>query len=103
MQGGSTLTQQYVKLALIDKAVADNDKEALAAAYDRTFSRKLLELRYAIALEDKMSKDDILERYLNLLLRCWRLWRRGGRSSLLRHHGEGSDAGSGGHARWPGP
>ncbi len=65
-QGGSTLTQQYVKLALIDKAVADNDKEALAAAYDRTFSRKLLELRYAIALEDKMSKDDILERYLNL-------------------------------------
>ena len=66
MQGGSTLTQQYVKLALIDKAVADNDKEALAAAYDRTFSRKLLELRYAIALEDKMSKDDILERYLNL-------------------------------------
>ena len=66
MQGGSTLTQQYVKLALIDKAVADNDKEALAAANDRTFSRKLLELRYAIALEDKLSKDDILERYLNL-------------------------------------
>lgn len=66
MQGGSTLTQQYVKLALIDKALADNDKEALAAAYDRTFSRKLLELRYAIALEDKLSKDEILERYLNL-------------------------------------
>lgn len=66
MQGGSTLTQQYVKLALIDKAVADNDKEALAAAYDRTFSRKLLELRYAIALEERLSKDDILERYLNL-------------------------------------
>ena len=65
-QGGSTLTQQYVKLALIDKAVADNDKEALAAARERTFSRKLLELRYAIALEDKLTKDEILERYLNL-------------------------------------
>lgn len=65
-QGGSTLTQQYVKLALIDKAVADNDKEALAAANDRTFSRKLLELRYAIALEERLSKDDILERYMNL-------------------------------------
>lgn len=65
-QGGSTLTQQYVKLALIDKAVADNDKEALAAAYERTYSRKILELRYAIALEDKLSKDEILERYLNL-------------------------------------
>lgn len=66
LQGGSTLTQQYIKLALIDKAIADNDKEALAAAYERTFARKLLELRYAIALEDKLSKDEILERYLNL-------------------------------------
>ena len=65
-QGGSTLTQQYVKLALIDKAVNDNDKDALAAAYDRNFSRKLLELRYAIALEERLSKDEILERYLNL-------------------------------------
>lgn len=66
VQGGSTLSQQYVKLALLDKAVADNDEEAKAAAYDRTFSRKLLELRYAIALEEKLSKDEILERYLNL-------------------------------------
>lgn len=66
MQGGSTLTQQYVKLALLDKAVADNDAEAKAAAYDRTFARKLLELRYAIALEERLSKDEILERYLNL-------------------------------------
>ena len=66
MQGGSTLTQQYVKLALLDKAVADNDAEGIAAAYDRTFARKLLELRYAIALEEKLSKDEILERYLNL-------------------------------------
>lgn len=47
-----------VGLAPHQPAVADNDKEALAAAYDHTFSRKLLELRYAIALEDKMSKDD---------------------------------------------
>lgn len=65
-QGGSTLSQQYVKLALIDKALSDNDEAALAAAYERTFARKLLELRYAIALEEKLSKDDILERYLNL-------------------------------------
>ncbi len=55
-QGGSTLTQQYVKLALIDKAVADNDKEGIAAAYDRTFARKLLELRYAIALEERSAR-----------------------------------------------
>ncbi|MFV0452634.1 MAG: transglycosylase domain-containing protein [Propioniciclava sp.] len=67
IQGGSTLTQQYIKLALLDKALADNDKEAEAAAYDRTFARKLLELRYAMALEERLSKDQILERYLNLV------------------------------------
>lgn len=65
-QGGSTLTQQYVKLALMDKAVADNDPTALAEARDRTVARKVLELRYAIALEQKLTKDEILERYLNL-------------------------------------
>lgn len=65
-QGGSTLTQQYVKLVLLDKAVKDDDKEGIAAAQNRTFSRKVLELRYAIALEEKISKNDILERYLNL-------------------------------------
>lgn len=65
-QGGSTLTQQYVKLALIDKALSDGDQEALNQAYDRTVARKILELRYALALEQKLSKDDILERYLNL-------------------------------------
>ncbi len=65
-QGGSSLTQQYVKLVLLDKAVKDDDKEGIAAAQNRTFSRKMLELRYAIALEQKLSKDQILERYLNL-------------------------------------
>lgn len=65
-QGGSTLTQQYVKLVLLDKAVKEEDKEAIAAAQNRTFARKILELRYAIALEQKLSKSEILERYLNL-------------------------------------
>lgn len=66
-QGGSTLTQQYIKIALLDKAISENDTEAKAAAYDRTFARKFLELRYAIALEERLSKDEILERYLNLV------------------------------------
>ena len=65
-QGGSTLTQQYVKLVLLDKAVKDDDKEGIAAAQNRTISRKVLELRYAIALEQKLTKEQILERYLNL-------------------------------------
>ena len=46
-QGGSTLTQQYVKLALLYDAAARNDVAAVEAANSRTISRKLLELRYA--------------------------------------------------------
>lgn len=65
-QGGSTLTQQYVKLALLYDAAARNDTEAVAAANNRTVSRKILELRYAVALEKQLTKDQILERYLNM-------------------------------------
>src|SRR5258708_8553757 len=32
-----------------------------------TFSRKITELKYAIAVEQTLSKDQILERYLNLV------------------------------------
>lgn len=64
-QGGSTLTQQYVKLVLLDKAISSNDPEQIRAAQARTVARKVLELRYAIALEQRLTKDEILERYLN--------------------------------------
>ncbi|MGO1973508.1 MAG: transglycosylase domain-containing protein [Propionibacteriaceae bacterium] len=65
-QGGSSLTQQYVKMVQIEKAYADGDEEGVAAAQETTYARKVQELRYAIALEDKLSKDEILERYLNI-------------------------------------
>ena len=65
-QGGSTLTQQYVKLALLYDAAARNDVKAIEAANSRTVSRKILELRYAISLEKTLTKDQILERYLNI-------------------------------------
>nr|NLI49525.1 penicillin-binding protein [Propionibacterium sp.] len=65
-QGGSTLTQQYAKLALLYDAAARNDVEGVEAAYNRTVSRKVLELRYAVALEKQLTKDQILERYLNI-------------------------------------
>lgn len=65
-QGGSTLTQQYVKLALLYDAAARNDTAAIEAANSRTISRKILELRYAVALEKQLTKDQILERYLNI-------------------------------------
>lgn len=52
-QGGSTITQQYVKNVYL------ND--------DRTLMRKLREAALAVKLERTLSKDEILERYLNTI------------------------------------
>jgi penicillin-binding protein 1A len=49
-QGGSTITQQLAKIAVGD---------------DVTFERKFEELMYAIGLEHRYSKEQLLERYLN--------------------------------------
>lgn len=65
-QGGSTLTQQYVKQVRIEAAAARGDKAAVNEAQEQTLSRKLQELRYAVAMEKKFSKEQILERYLNI-------------------------------------
>ena len=52
VQGGSTITQQYVKNTFFRKP-------------GRTFKRKLRELRLSIEVERTFSKREILERYLN--------------------------------------
>ncbi|CAA9327337.1 MAG: Multimodular transpeptidase-transglycosylase [uncultured Frankineae bacterium] len=62
-EGGSTLTQQYVKNALLAAATSDQQRQA---AREVTLERKLREARYAMALERRISKDEILERYLNI-------------------------------------
>jgi membrane peptidoglycan carboxypeptidase len=62
-QGGSTLTQQYVKNALLQAA---STKAGQRAARELTLDRKLKEARYALAIEKELSKDEILERYLNI-------------------------------------
>jgi membrane peptidoglycan carboxypeptidase len=64
VQGGSSITQQLVKLTLIERA--DGDRDLIRAAQEDTYARKINELRYAIALEKKYSKNWILERYLNV-------------------------------------
>lgn len=64
--GGSTITQQYVKNALIEEGRIANDDEMIDAATERSISRKLNEARYAIAVENKMTKDEILTAYLNV-------------------------------------
>ncbi|MBB6627660.1 transglycosylase domain-containing protein [Nocardioides sp. KIGAM211] len=62
-QGGSSITQQMVKLTLLSQA---DTKAERKAATDDTYARKIKELRYAIAFEENHSKDWILERYLNI-------------------------------------
>jgi membrane peptidoglycan carboxypeptidase len=62
-QGGSSITQQYVKMSLIEKA---RTPEEVKAATAETYQRKVAELRYAVAVEKEFSKDEILEKYLNL-------------------------------------
>jgi len=65
-QGGSTITQQYVKMVQIEEAKKAADQAAVEAAQDSTYGRKIRELRYAISVEQSLSKDEILERYLNI-------------------------------------
>jgi membrane peptidoglycan carboxypeptidase len=62
VQGGSTLTQQYVKNALI--LTAPNTQTAEQATSE-TLNRKIKELRLAIGVEQKLTKHQILAGYLN--------------------------------------
>ena len=68
--GGSTLTQQYVKLTLLDTALKNKDTEAAQAATTQKglagVTRKLQELKYSIQLEKEQTKDQILQGYLNI-------------------------------------
>ena len=65
-QGASTLTQQYVKMSLISAAQARGDSDGVQKAQENTITRKIQELRYAIALEQQLTKDHIHERYLHI-------------------------------------
>ncbi|HEX2850595.1 MAG TPA: transglycosylase domain-containing protein [Acidimicrobiales bacterium] len=53
LQGGSTITQQYVKNVYVGN--------------ERTLWRKLREASLAVQLERRYTKDQILERYLNIV------------------------------------
>ncbi len=70
-QGASTITQQYVKQTRVYSALKDEDNKAAEAAQARGgipgIVRKLQEAKYSIALEEKLSKKQILEGYLNLI------------------------------------
>ncbi len=63
-QGASTLTQQYVKNVFVDEA--GDDPQKVAEAQRQTIGRKVQELKYAIKVEETLSKDQILTNYLNI-------------------------------------
>ncbi|WP_435299259.1 transglycosylase domain-containing protein [Timonella sp. A28] len=65
-QGGSTLTQQYVKNVLIHKAARAGDYAGVEAARAGELDRKLREAKLAINVEKTLSKEEILANYLNI-------------------------------------
>jgi membrane peptidoglycan carboxypeptidase len=66
-QGASTLTQQYVKITLQENALRNDDAKGARAATAKSYIRKVQELKYAVTLEKNLTKDQILQGYLNLV------------------------------------
>ncbi|WP_204035772.1 penicillin-binding protein [Micromonospora qiuiae] len=62
-QGASTLTMQFVRMSIAYSATHPAD---VIAATEDTSARKLREMRYALQVDKEMSKNEILEAYLNL-------------------------------------
>lgn len=63
-QGASTLTQQLVKNYLL--YTADDEAEA-GAATEQTYLRKMREMTLASEVDKKLTKEEIVTRYLNLV------------------------------------
>lgn len=68
--GSSTLTMQLVKLINVQEALDEPTEAERDAAYDKatdpSFDRKLKEMKLAIGLEKRYTKNEILNAYLNI-------------------------------------
>jgi membrane peptidoglycan carboxypeptidase len=62
-QGASTLTMQYVRNVQRDSA---ETPQQVTEATEQTNMRKLKEMRLAVEVEKTLTKEEILERYLNV-------------------------------------
>lgn len=65
-QGASTLTQQYVNNLLID-AAEQAGTEASTLGANKDYLDKIKEMKLAISMEQNLSKNQILEGYLNII------------------------------------
>jgi len=66
-QGGSTLTHQYVSLLQLN-ADALEGRDDLVMGGTTSVADRVQEARVAVALEEEMTKDEILAGYLNIVL-----------------------------------
>ena len=68
--GASTLTMQLIKNIYIQKALqlptAEEQEAGVEEAQRSSFERKIKEMKLAIGLEKRFSKDEILLKYLNI-------------------------------------
>ncbi|TFC91566.1 penicillin-binding protein [Cryobacterium sp. TMT3-29-2] len=69
-QGGSSITQQYVKNVRVQKCELESDERLRRQCYNAvtatTPDRKIKEMRLAIGVEKKFPKNAILRQYLNI-------------------------------------
>jgi membrane peptidoglycan carboxypeptidase len=66
-EGASTLTQQYVTNVLNESRLAAGQTGQVVLSGQKTLGDKVREMKLAIELEKKYTKDQILEGYLNIV------------------------------------
>ncbi|MEO9248616.1 transglycosylase domain-containing protein [Citricoccus nitrophenolicus] len=71
-QGASTITQQYVNNVLINAQYLNNERTTISGT--KSVADKLREMKLAVAVEKEMTKDEILEGYLNIVLFSGRVY-----------------------------
>lgn len=66
-QGASTITQQYVTNVINEAYLSQDKRDEVILSGQKSVGDKLREMKLAIALEKRFSKDQILEGYLNIV------------------------------------